>query len=168
MENTNSEQIILTASIATERIDERCFPAKACVNYGLVASIRGEIDAGLSLMGNQIDSEIEAEIQTRREELQSLCLACPVSALRSFGQAEDLSLSQAVDSQSLRDSLGRQATYKDLLKTARDLGLNIIGGGNHPFSIEGTDGRKFAVPAHPGSLSPRVISNARKFIGSYL
>lgn len=150
-----------------QRTTEQCFPAKACVNYGLVASINGEISAGLSLLSEQVDPEIEAEIQDRREQLRAICDACPVGKLTASISIEPVSASIS-SGQGLRESIGRQATYSDVISVARRIGLSIVGGGNHPFAIEGSDGRKFAIPTHPGSLSPGVISNARKFLASYM
>ncbi len=164
--DTNITEINRSTSTEVQASD-RCFPSRRCINYQVVSAINSDIFAGQELLREVGDPEIEAEIQAKREELRAICGACPVSGLTTSLVSEATVLTATIDSRT-RIPLGRQATYSDLISTARGMGLNIVGGGNHPFAIEGADGRKFAVPAHPGSLSPRVISNARKFLASYM
>lgn len=162
--DTNVTEINRVTSIEGQ-ISDRCFPSRRCFNYQAVSAINRDISAGQELLGEVNDPEIEAEIQAKREELRAICGACPVSGTSSLA-TEATVLTTSMDSR--RIPLGRQSTYSDLISAAREMGLSIVAGGNHPFAIEGADGRKFAVPAHPGSLSPRVISNARKFLASYM
>lgn len=144
-----------------------CTSKKGCQNYDVVSLIHADIEAGLELLHEEADLEIEQEIAKRRNELKTLCASCPLSGLNT-DQADKEVLSEAKDErQVLRSILGRQATYNHLLRLAREFGLSVIEGGKHPYQIEGFDGSKLAVPCHPGNLSPKVISSARRFFAPY-
>lgn len=150
-----------------ENTNNDCLPKKGCQNYEVASLIHADIAAGLELLQEEADLEIEQEIARRKSELKALCASCPLSGFNTDQTDKEILSEEKDERQVLRSMLGRQANYNHLLRLAREFGLSVIEGGKHPYQIEGFDGSKLAVPCHPGNLSPKVISSARRFFAPY-